>query len=131
MADLPSDIKNRTFLIVDDAPSMRSLLSAIIKSFGIKRVYEAADGNEALRVLEKRTIDIVFCDWEMPKMDGLQLYENLLKDEKYSAIPFVLVTSAAELDKVKTALAKGIQEYVVKPFKEDTILSKIVKLLEE
>ena len=131
MADLPADIKNRTFLIVDDASSMRSLLSAIIKSFGIKRVYEAADGNEALRILEKRTIDIVFCDWEMPKMDGLQLYEDLQKDEKYSAIPFVLVTSAAELDKVKTALAKGIQEYVVKPFKEDTILSKIVKLLDE
>ena len=131
MADLPADIKNRTFLIVDDAPSMRSLLSAIIKSFGIKRVYEAADGNEALRIIEKRTIDIVFCDWEMPKKDGLQLYEDLQKDEKYSAIPFVLVTSAAELDKVKIALVKGIQEYVVKPFKEDTILSKIVKLLDE
>jgi len=131
MPDLPSDIKNRTFLVVDDATSMRGLLSSILRSFGIKHIYEAADGGEALRIIKKRTIDIVFCDWEMPKKDGLQLYEKLQQDKQYSAIPFVLVTSMAEIDKVKIALAQGIKEYVVKPFNEDTILTKVIKLLEE
>lgn len=128
MLELSDENKKRTILIVDDATSMRSLLSAILKSFGISRIYEASDGKEAIQILQKKSVDLIFCDWEMPKKDGLQLFKDLNRDIKLSTIPFILVTSMAELDKVKIAIDSGIKEYIVKPFKQDTILTKISEI---
>jgi len=129
MQELSDDNKTKNYLVVDDAPSMRSLLVAILKSFGITHIYEAADGNKALQILQEKQVDLVFCDWEMPKKDGLQLFKDLKGDDKTKDIPFVLVTSMAELDKVKVAIGSGVENYIVKPFKEDTLLSKINEVL--
>ena len=125
MSELTLAAKKVRVLIVDDAPSMRSLLLAILKSFGIKNVYEAGDGTAALTVLEARDIDLIVCDWEMPKMDGLALFNNIRNNDSYAKIPFILVTSMSEVDKVKIALKAGVEHYIVKPFKPDTIFSKI------
>ena len=125
MQELLPEIQNKKILIVDDAASMRGLLSAIIKSFGLSRIYEASDGKEALQILQNSSVDAIFCDWEMPKMDGLQLFEALKNEQTLNDIPFVLVTSMAELDKVKVAVNAGIKEYIVKPFKPDTIQIKL------
>lgn len=125
MQELSAEIKNKRLLVVDDAPSMRTLLVAILKGFGFTRIYEAGDGQQAIKLLERQTVDLVFCDWEMPKKDGLELFNELQKDAKLKPMPFVLVTSMAELDKVKTAIDSGIENYIVKPFKEDTLINKI------
>ena len=125
MRELSPDAKNIKVLVVDDAPSMRSLLVAILKSFGIQNVYESTDGNSAIATLEKRVVDLVICDWEMPKKDGLELFSEIRKQESYKNVPFILVTSMAELDKVKVAIKAGVEHYIVKPFKEDTIFNEI------
>ena len=125
MKELSEEIQNKNILIIDDAASMRGLLAAILKGFGLSRIYEAVDGNAGLQVLQKRKIDLIFCDWEMPKKDGLQLFLDLQKDDALKQVPFILVTSMAELEKVKTAMQSGIKDYIVKPFKQETILIKI------
>ena len=125
MKKLAEQIQNKKILIIDDAASMRGLLAAILKGYGLSRIYEAADGNAGLQLLQKRDIDLIFCDWEMPKKDGLQLYLELQKDDELKQIPFILVTSMAELEKVKTAMQAGIKDYIVKPFKQETIVQKI------
>ncbi|MDH5766392.1 MAG: response regulator [Gammaproteobacteria bacterium] len=125
MEQLPPEIINKPVLIVDDAGSMRALLSATLKSYGFKYVFEATDGSEAYRLLQLKPIGLIFCDWEMPNKDGLQLFKDLKQEEKLKNIPFVLVTSMAELDKVKVAINEGVKDYIVKPFKEGTLLSKI------
>ena len=128
MHELTANAKNISVLVVDDAPSMRSLLVAILKSFGISNVYEANDGVAALNVLNKRSVDLIFCDWEMPRKSGLELYEELKKDAGCTDTSFVLVTSMSELDNVKKAMSAGITHYIVKPFKEETLMSKINEL---
>ncbi len=130
MEELSPDLKNKRVLVVDDAGSMRSLLCSIIKCFGISRVYSAGNGAEAMVVINSQPIDIVFSDWEMPGKDGLTLYRELQGHPKFKEIPFVLVTSMAEMNKVKAALDQGISDYVVKPFKARSIYSKINKLFE-
>lgn len=125
MGQLPAEVLSKRFLIIDDARSMRGLLNAILKSMGIARIYEASDGSDALNQLKVSPVDFIFCDWEMPKKDGLELFNDLKQDSNLKDIPFVLVTSMAELDKVKIAIDAGIKDYIVKPFKEDTILNKI------
>ena len=125
MQKLSAEIKKKVLLVVDDAPSMRSLLVAILKSFGFINIYEAGDGQQAINLLEKKSINLVFCDWEMPKKDGLELFKEIQQNPKLKPIPFVLVTSMAELDKVKIAIGSGVEHYIVKPFKEDTLRGKI------
>lgn len=131
MQALLEGIKHKPVLVVDDAPSMRSLLTAILKGFGISRVYEASNGAEALELLRNKPVELIFCDWEMPKQDGLELFEQLQADEELKQIPFVLVTSMAEMDKVKMAIGKGIENYIVKPFKEDTLMARINDVFSE
>lgn len=121
MSELTSTAKSVRVLIVDDAPSMRSLLMAILKSFGIKYIYEAGDGAAALSVLDTRDIDLIVCDWEMPKKDGLELFKDIRSNDSYKEVPFILVTSMSEVNKVKVALKAGVEHYIVKPFKPDTI----------
>ena len=125
MDELAPAAKNIRILIVDDAPSMRSLLVAIVKNFGIKNISEAGDGAAALQVLNSKDIDLIVCDWEMPKMDGLELFKGVRENEDFVNIPFILVTSMSEVNKVKVAIKQGVKHYIVKPFKPDTILSEI------
>ncbi len=131
MPNLSSKAKAINVLVVDDAPTMRALLVAILKSFGIKRVYDAEDGVSAVRVLESHSIDLIFCDWEMPLKSGIELFQELRDDAQYKDIPFVLVTSVAEMDKVKTAIQSGIKYYIVKPFKELTLLERLNEIFPE
>lgn len=129
MQKLSDAVKRKKILVVDDAPSMRSLLCASLKSFGVTHIYEAVDGKDALQKLKNKSIELIFCDWEMPKKDGLELFKDIKADQELENIPFVLITSMAEMSKVKLAIDSGIENYIVKPFKEDTLIAKINELL--
>lgn len=131
MHKLPKEVCNTRVLVVDDAPSMRSLLTCILKSFGVSRVYEAADAKMAMKQLETHEIDLIFCDWEMPNKTGIEFFEEIHQHQSYSQIPFILVTSVAETQKVRVAIQAGIQHYIVKPFKEVTIMEKLEQLYPE
>ena len=118
--------KNIRVLVVDDAESMRKVLVSIIKSFGINHIFEANNGASALNIINEKELDVIICDWEMPKMNGLELFIEVQKQK--NPPPFVLVTSNAEIDKVKNAVDKGVKHYIVKPIKPDTISKKLSSL---
>ena len=118
-------------LVIDDAASMRSLLAAMLKGLGVHKVYDTASGDSALKMLDKKTVDIIFCDWEMPEKTGIDVFNILKENPDLNSIPFILVTSVAELEKVKQAKNAGIEHYIVKPFKETTIMDKLNQLFPE
>jgi len=64
----------------------------------------------------------------MPKKDGLEVFSGIRKNDSDAKLPFILVTSMSEVNKVKIALQAGIEHYIVKPFKQDTIFKKIAIL---
>jgi len=119
--------KNITILVVDDSESMRKVLISIIKSFGIDNILEANNGIAALNIIKEQELNVILCDWEMPKMNGLELFIEVKKMRNPPA--FVLVTSNAEMGKVKDAVAKGVKHYIVKPIKPETILKKLSTIL--
>ena len=131
MPHLTSKAGKLRVLVVDDVTSMRSLLVSVLKGFGITKICEAENGTSALQELQRRPFDVIFCDWEMPEKSGLQLFEELQQDPAHKDIPFVLITSVAEVDKVKKAIDAGIGSYIVKPFKEATIIDKLNLLFPE
>lgn len=125
---LTSEARKISILVIDDASTMRVLLSSILKSFGVAKVYDAPDAIAAFKELDMRPIDLIFCDWEMPHKTGLEFFNELKQHSDFKAIPFVLVTSVADMDKVKVAIQSGVEHYIVKPFKEATLMDKLNSL---
>ena len=129
MKPINDSLKSKKILIVDDARSMRSLLVAVLREFGITRVDEAGDGVEALRKLQGSHYDLVLCDWEMPAMSGIELLEQVRKDDSTAQVPFIMVTSLANAEKVREAIAVGTSDYIVKPINTETVISKVTRVL--
>jgi two-component system chemotaxis response regulator CheY len=92
-------------------------------------VLEAADGQEALDVLEGLADgvrpDVALIDWNMPNVDGLELVMRIRKTPEWRSITLMMVTTESEYDQIVRALAAGAHEYVIKPFTPEAIVEKL------
>ncbi|NEP69625.1 MAG: response regulator [Moorea sp. SIO3A5] len=109
-------------LIVDDSITVRELLSMTFSKAGY-RVEQARDGQEAWDKLRSGLpCEIVFCDIEMPRMDGLELLSRLQKDPDLCEIPLAMLTSRGADRHRKVAADLGARGYFTKPYLEDVLL---------
>ncbi len=127
---VPSSLKKKKALIVDDSNSIRMLTRSILLDAGFKYVAQAKNGKEAYSIVKSTGIDFIICDWDMPVMNGLELFKLIHEDPELDKITFIMLTSSSESDKVKEAIASGITNYILKPFNADTLLKNIVHNLE-
>jgi len=119
--------KEAVILLVDDALSTRNLLKKFLVALGYSAFKMAENGQEALEILETTTpaVELVLCDWSMPEMTGIDLIKKIRASEKFSNIPFIMITSERSPLKVQEAIAAGINNYIVKPFDQTGIEKKI------
>lgn len=108
-------------LIVDDFETVRLLFIKCLGELGINSVVEAEDGQQALAKMNElhakgEGFDLVFCDWNMPLMNGLELLQAVRKIEEFKETPFVMVTANSDENAVVQAMRAGVSEYLVKPF---------------
>ena len=129
MDSLESYLKSKKILIVDDESFMRSVLSGIVKHLGFLGVSEARDGRSALEMLKAKPFDICFCDWEMPGMNGIELYKEIKSNDELKDLIFIMITGHTEAEKVQEAIECGIKEYIAKPFNENVIRKKMISVL--
>jgi len=120
-------------LIVDDSATMRALIRKVlvISGFDIGEYFEGGNGREALDILENNWVDIILSDLHMPEMDGETLVQALKKHEMWRHIPVVLITTEARPEVIKPFLNLGVQDYIQKPFRPETIRQKLTGLLGE
>jgi len=123
--------KNLRFLVVDDFATMRRIVRNLLKDLGYNNVEEAEDGSDALNKLQASPVDFVISDWNMPNMDGLQLLNEIRKDERLKAIPVLMVTAEAKKENIIAAAQAGASGYVVKPFTAATLEEKLGKIFEK
>jgi two-component system chemotaxis response regulator CheY len=116
-------------LIVDDVLSMRSLTKAILREAGFAHVFDAPDGQEALKLMQKVRVNLIVCDWNMPVMSGLEFFKAVQADPKIAGTPFIMLTSSSEGSKVKEAVMAGITAYMIQPFKPADLVKKISGML--
>jgi len=131
MKKIEKILESKKILVVDDESFMRTVLNGIIKHLGFRHVSEARDGKSAYEMLKNKPFDVCFCDWEMPGMSGLELFKKIQQEDALKSISFVMVTGNVEAEKVKEAVESGVKEYIAKPFNEDIIRQKLVKVLTE
>ena len=112
-----------TILIADDHEDNRELLQLLLRGAGYL-VREATNGSECLDIARAEPPDLIVMDLSMPVLDGWGLFEQLKIDQRTQAIPCVVVTAHAELDRSR-ALEKGFIAYVSKPFATEDLLLTI------
>lgn len=113
------------FLVVDDSPTIRRIISNALKGLGYTDVVEAKDGVEAVAKLQDEQIDFVITDWNMPNMSGLELTRYIRNDERYKDLPILMVTTRGMKEDVLQALQAKVNNYIVKPFTPDILKEKI------
>ncbi|MDD5674979.1 MAG: response regulator [Chitinivibrionales bacterium] len=115
-------------LSADDSVMIRKVIKNAVAVLGFEFL-EAKDGQEALDVMEKEYADVglVLLDWNMPRLNGLEVLKKLQADERFKAIPVMMVTTEIERAKVLQALAAGAKNYVMKPFSHEDLIAKIMQ----
>ena len=124
---VPREEQNGAILIVDDDQSLREFLEIFFAKEGF-RVFTAGDGEEALKLLEKTSVDLVLADIRMPKVDGLKFLKLLRR--KGLKLPIIMITAYASLDSAVEAKKEGAFDYVSKPFKLDELRTLVNKALQ-
>lgn len=118
-----------TVLIVDDSITVRELLSMTFNKAGY-RVEQARDGQEAWDKLKSGLpCEIVFCDIEMPRMDGLELLSRLQKDGDLNHLPVAMLTSRGADKHRQMAIQLGARGYFTKPYLEEALLDAASRML--
>jgi len=125
---------NLRVLCVDDHETVRMLFLKSLTDLGVENIVEAENGKTALEKIQaahrdQQPFDIVFCDWNMPIMNGLELLQTLRNDPNFISIPFVMVTVNSDESEVVDAMRAGVSEYIVKPFDTKSIDRTIRRLL--
>ena len=114
-------------LVVDDSMIMRSIIKNILAEKNIENaeILEAPDGKAAFDILEHNNIDLLFLDWNMPELNGLELVKVLRMMDRYRTLPILMVTAEAAKYNVLEAVKEGVTDYIVKPVTAAMILKKL------
>jgi len=122
-------IEKTQIMVVDDDVAEMEYLKHHLNKFGFKKIFTADDGEIALQRLFLENVDLIISDWEMPFMNGLELLTRIRAHPRMEKIPFIMLTSHHEMERVKQAIEKGVNQYLVKPFDGNTLKSKIEQVL--
>lgn len=118
-----------TFLVVEDSPTMRQLISFSLKRFKNARIIEAVDGVDALKKLTGEKIDLILTDINMPVMDGLKLVSLVRQNAQMRGIPIVIITTEGAEEDRERGLALGANAYISKPIQSSHLIKTISELL--
>ncbi len=117
---------NARFLVVDDYSTIRSLVTSQLLEFGFDGNFiEAENADQAIEVLETHEVDFVISDWNMPGKTGLDLLKWVRANEKFVNLPFLILTTENEQEKILDAISEGASNFLLKPWEEEDLSEKI------
>jgi len=126
-----SEIAHLSILLVEDVRATRMIVRAILHSFGIYDIVEAADGEEALAMLSQRHIDVVITDLVMQPMDGVEFTRRLRtpRNGLNNYVPILMVSGHTDIANVKDAIAAGVTEFLVKPIVPANLEARLLSVV--
>jgi two-component system chemotaxis response regulator CheY len=119
------------FLVVEDSPTMRQLISFSLKRFKGCSIVEAVDGVDALKKLQTEEVDMILTDINMPVMDGLKLVSLIRQNARTKDLPIVIITTEGAQEDRDRGLALGANAYISKPIQSSHLLKVITDLFEK
>ena len=122
-------------LVVDDMTAIRTIIVRYLNKMGMKNNHQATDGEQAWNMIcqeqeQKAPFELIICDWNMPKMTGIELLKKFREKKEFQEIPFLMVTAEAVQDNVMETIKVGISDFIVKPFTQATFQDRVERILE-
>lgn len=111
-----NSLLSASLLLVEDMEEMRNIVRRLLGAMGFTNITPARNGEEAWRLIQSQSFDLVLCDWNMPKMSGRELLERVRKDPAYALLPFIMITGENTESFVKSAIDGGVTDFILKPF---------------
>jgi DNA-binding response OmpR family regulator len=115
-------------LVADDNASLRALMRATLDT-GHLHVLEAADGRQALELALSQRPELVFLDWTMPELSGVEVCRRLRADPATQGVQIVMLTARSQEFDRRAASAAGVDHYFTKPFSPLALLEKVRDVL--
>ena len=119
------------FLVVEDSPTMRQLITFALKRVHGSKIVEASDGIDALKKLSGQKFDILLTDINMPIMDGLKLVSLVRSNEAHKEMPIIIITTEGAEEDRKKGIALGANAYLSKPIQTAELLKLVGQLLKK
>jgi len=120
--------EKKTILVVEDEQSMITLIRYNLESAGYN-IYSVINGREALDYCNSNMPDLIISDIGMPGMDGFELRQSLLNDEKLRAIPFIFLTARTQSEDQLKGVRLGVNHFLTKPFEPELLLITVADIL--
>ncbi|MFH1349334.1 MAG: response regulator [Pseudomonadota bacterium] len=115
-------------LVIDDEVDMLMLLRMIIEDNTDHEVETTNSPSEGIKLLKEREFHLVITDLKMPGMDGIELFDEF--QELKPEVPVIIITAYGSPEAANSALQKGVADFIAKPFRKDSILFTIKRVLE-
>lgn len=112
-------------LVVDDSKSILKMVKFVLDDK--YDLYLSNSGSLALDILERKPIDVVLMDVEMPEMDGIETVCKIRKMKNIKGIPVMFFTGSTSKDTVEKCMELGMVDYIVKPYKPDDLIDRLEK----
>ena len=128
---MPFDFKKLTILVVEDTAPMRKLITSVLETLGVGRIYSADNGERGFDMFKRENPDIVIADWHMAPMSGIELTREIRSNmmSPNRMVPIVLVTGYSALNRVSEARDAGVTEFLVKPFSANDLAKRIAYVI--
>lgn len=126
------DDQLKKVLIVDDADEIHLLIKLIFKNHTNIKLYQAMNGKEALKLIDRSKMDLIIMDMYMPEMDGISTVLKIRETEKkHNSIktPIITLSAVSSKSEKQKALDAGSQIVIEKPFDRTVLLKSVLKLM--
>lgn len=127
--ELPQQVKDLHFLVVDDFESMRMIVISSLKKLGVTKITTASSGNEGFQIiqssLKNNPVHFVLSDLMMKNGTGLDLVKLIRANPSTSTLPIVMISSMSEVNYIMDCVLAGANDYLTKPWKIDDLTKKI------
>lgn len=120
---------NRQALVVDDIPANRLIAEAMLKQLGWT-VLLAADGREALKVIDSAHLDLVLLDISMPGMSGMEVCQKIRENAALVDLPVIAYTAHAQPEDRRSFIASGFNDVLIKPVNRETLATTVASVMQ-
>ncbi|MEN6469812.1 MAG: response regulator [Smithella sp.] len=118
-------------LIADDSNAMRAVIKKVVtlSGFQMDKCLEAGNGREVMELLIDNWVDVIISDINMPEISGLELLDQLSKNETLKEIPVIMITTEGSDQRMKEAFARGAKGFIKKPFLPEEIKKVLYEVI--
>lgn len=130
----PNDLSSLRALTVDDHALARQIVIKALSALNVGRIDEASDAVRGRSMIEQarregKPYDIVFLDWSMPTVEGIDILRHFQNKPEHADTSFIMFTAASEKKEMLQAVRAGVVAYIHKPASQDTIMQKILEVV--